>query len=628
MLMSKLISRISIHQFKSIKEASIDLSGLTILVGENSAGKSSLLQAIFLMAEIVSGTGDSRYVSLNGSELRLGSFREVLYGGLREDDLLGIELWVPQRRRMSYRRSQAVTQGRAINEGRRDSRTAENSWRLELAAGPSEQVGIAQIAGATIRSNIEFDGDEIIDWGMLRVEPSEPDKLMQKAWTRGQRLGLMRNFRVGRKLRFMEEGELPPFKAEAISYLRDPDGTLGEEIHWDSPAVAVSNGIPSQAFRLGGSQDIATAWVERLIRRSENRSRTSPYREEIAYDDENHDWSEISALHIGEFCFPWFKEWAESSNAQEHESAVRPRNFPVLSQDNIQRIREIWLEIINVLSDMLNQKLGEFRILVPSGEDGDETDTGSAIEAALTGTVHYLGPLRVGPLTFYQGGQQGRIATLGMNGELTISALHNRRNESVEYRLESGSPVNATLGEALDYWLKKFSLAGSITTKEQGKAGITVELADWQSGQALDLGNVGVGISQILPVLVLCLLAKRGEIILLEQPELHLHPAPQQILGDFLIEMMGLGRQLVVETHSEYLVNRLRLRLAEDETDHLKDDIDIYYAVRQDGSTQFSPMSIDEFGGFEEWPDGFFDQTSTESEEILRVAVRRRREKK
>jgi hypothetical protein len=276
---------------------------------------------------------------------------------------------------------------------------------------------------------------------------------------------------------------------------------------------------------------------------------------------------------------------------------------------------------------MLNQKLGEFRILVPSGEDGDETDTGSAIEAALTGTVHYLGPLRVGPLTFYQGGQQGRIATLGMNGELTISALHNRRNESVEYRLESGSPVNATLGEALDYWLKKFSLAGSINTKEQGKAGITVELADWQSGQALDLGNVGVGISQILPVLVLCLLAKRGEIILLEQPELHLHPAPQQILGDFLIEMMGLGRQLVVETHSEYLVNRLRLRLAEDETDHLKDNIDIYYAVRQDGSTQFSPMSIDEFGGFEEWPDGFFDQTSTESEEILRAAVRRRREK-
>jgi len=626
---SKLISRISIHQFKSIKEASIDLSGLTILVGENSAGKSSLLQAIFLMAEIVGGTGDSRYVSLNGSELRLGSFPEVLYGGLREDDLLSIELWVPQRRRISYRRMQAAMLGRGTNGGRRGSRNDNNSWRLDLSAGPSEQAGIAQIAGATIRSHVEFDEGEIIDSGMLRVEPREPDELMQKAWTQGQRLGFMQNFRVSRKLRFMEEGEVPPFKAEAITYLRDPDGTLGgEAIHWDSPAVAVSNGIPSQAFRLGGSLEIAEYWAQRLMRRSDQLGMSDRGEiRRIAYDDENHDWSEVSANHIGEFCFQWFKEWVESSNAQAHEPAPRSRNYPVLSEGNIQRIREIWPDVVNALSAMLTQKLGEIQILVPSGEDEDETDTGSAIEAALTGTVHYLGPLRVGPLTFYQGGQQGRIATLGMNGELTISALHNRRNESVEYRLESGSPVNATLGEALDYWLKKFSLAGSITTKEQGKAGITVELADWQSGQALDLGNVGVGISQILPVLVLCLLAKRGEIILLEQPELHLHPAPQQILGDFLIEMMGLGRQLVVETHSEYLVNRLRLRLAEDETDHLKDNIDIYYAVRQDGSTQFSPMSIDEFGGFEEWPDGFFDQTSTESEEILRAAVRRRREK-
>ena len=106
---------------------------------------------------------------------------------------------------------------------------------------------------------------------------------------------------------------------------------------------------------------------------------------------------------------------------------------------------------------------------------------------------------------------------------------------------------------------------------------------------------------------------------------MHLHPAPQQILGDFLLGIAESGRQLLVETHSEYLINRLRLRVAEDEYQNTEELVRIWYATRSEGQTTFKAMEPDRYGSFDEWPEGFFDQSSRESEQILRAVARKRR---
>jgi predicted ATPase len=113
--------------------------------------------------------------------------------------------------------------------------------------------------------------------------------------------------------------------------------------------------------------------------------------------------------------------------------------------------------------------------------------------------------------------------------------------------------------------------------------------------------------------------------VLLEQPELHLHPAPQQVLGDFLLAIAESGRQLIVETHSEYLINRLRLRVAEDEFGETEGLVRIWYTTRTEGQTSFKEMDPDRFGSFAEWPAGFFDQSPIESERILRAVANKRR---
>jgi predicted ATPase len=123
----------------------------------------------------------------------------------------------------------------------------------------------------------------------------------------------------------------------------------------------------------------------------------------------------------------------------------------------------------------------------------------------------------------------------------------------------------------------------------------------------------------------MCLQAQRGDVVLIEQPELHLHPAPQQALGDFLLAMSMSGRQIIVETHSEYLINRLRFRMAQDDTETVTDLVKIIYAERKKGSTEFRPIKPNAYGSFDDWPDDFFDQAPKETEAILRAAMAKRK---
>ena len=143
----------------------------------------------------------------------------------------------------------------------------------------------------------------------------------------------------------------------------------------------------------------------------------------------------------------------------------------------------------------------------------------------------------------------------------------------------------------------------------------------------LPLSSVGVGVSQVLPVLVECLMADPGSVILLEQPELHLHPALQQRLADFFIAMVRSGRQLIVETHSEYMVSRLRRRIVEDPDDELLGLSKVIFAERdrETGLSSYREVELSPFGAIEEWPAGFFDQAAEEERAIIMGGVKKLR---
>jgi predicted ATPase len=121
--------------------------------------------------------------------------------------------------------------------------------------------------------------------------------------------------------------------------------------------------------------------------------------------------------------------------------------------------------------------------------------------------------------------------------------------------------------------------------------------------------------------------APEGSIVLLEQPELHLHPGVQSRLADFLTYARRDIR-IVVETHSEYLLTRLRLRIAEGRLS--PDELGVLFATQRtpdenssDLYTEFEHLSLDELGDLNRWPENFFDSLDRDSVDLARAVARK-----
>jgi predicted ATPase len=138
------------------------------------------------------------------------------------------------------------------------------------------------------------------------------------------------------------------------------------------------------------------------------------------------------------------------------------------------------------------------------------------------------------------------------------------------------------------------------------------------------LPSVGVGVSQVLPILVAGLLAPSGGLLLFEQPELHLHARAQARLADFFLALAEDGVQCVVETHSETLVNQFRYRIVEHQASVAASTKMYFVSQNESGHATFERVTIDEFGSIANWPDGFFDETMLLQDRIMSVSLRQR----
>jgi predicted ATPase len=137
-----------------------------------------------------------------------------------------------------------------------------------------------------------------------------------------------------------------------------------------------------------------------------------------------------------------------------------------------------------------------------------------------------------------------------------------------------------------------------------------------------------VGVSQVLPIVLTSLLAEPGSLLIFEQPELHLHPRVQTRLADFFISIALMGKQCLLETHSEYLIHRLRRRIAEAKGDELTQLSKLYFVERHGGTTSCRAVDITKYGAIIDWPTDFFDQSQVEAERILFAAGKKRKDEK
>lgn len=213
-----------------------------------------------------------------------------------------------------------------------------------------------------------------------------------------------------------------------------------------------------------------------------------------------------------------------------------------------------------------------------------------SLSRAIFGELSYIGPLRAKLKRFYRVSPE-LPDTVGAQGE-HAAVLFRRRAKKLK-------PI-------VDRWVQRFEFGTELRYKQ-----LTDDLFQLQFKNETEETNVadaGFGASQVLPLIIQAAAAPHDSLTLAEQPEIHLNPRLQCVLADLFAEMASNGHRVLVETHSEHLIVRLRRLIAEGKIK--TSDVALYFVEKKDGVSRIRPIPIQNNGAInrEEWPQGFFEE--------------------
>lgn len=245
----------------------------------------------------------------------------------------------------------------------------------------------------------------------------------------------------------------------------------------------------------------------------------------------------------------------------------------------------------------------------------------------LFGRTYYLGPLRVYPEREYT--WAGSMPEdVGTRGERVVDALLASRGRG-RTNSRGYHKRRMTLEAHVAVWLQELGLIDSFEVEQirDDSSLYRVNVRRSKGSTPVLITDVGFGVSQILPVLTLCFFVPAGSIVILEQPEIHLHPSVQAGLADVLIEAARIRKiQIIVESHSEHLLNRLQRRVAEDAISN--DELALYFCEMAGGRSSLHELDVNVLGEITNWPKDFFGDPFGEVAARTIAAQRRRREER
>ena len=592
-----LIHRIHLKNFKSVVNAGADLKALTVIVGSNSAGKSTLMQSLLLLCQSLGSDERSNYLSLNGPLVDLGYMGDVKNhragskeSVLIEADLTADDMGLPD---LDYYDSELLESGeRRLHLAVEFNDSAESGYPSVTSVRVQESLNTAE--GETSLMDAAFDGllqskryyltsgriidqkeMKTVDIGAVDIKDFLPTRLLMKQSMSIllEKYDSVRNYRKQEFLQLFE----------TRWKLRIGDNGIAEDVV--DFAETVSSIILSCLYRIRFDPSID----------SKNKSADS------------------------------FGPLSETVKKFVTDSVKKQLSMKSITIDDQQRP---WFEKESFLQDFLACEiftpLDGYRFIgfernqsdLPSPENLYNKARGK-ITTVISKRVKYLGPIRQRSIKPPPGIPS---RNLGRDGEYAADRFFRLQNNPVRFwDPDLGKVIPLSLKEAVVRVLSDFELVYGVEAHDGGRNETVFKVTPQSGGKEVDLSAVGTGVSQLLPVLMAVFLTLPNEIVIIEQPELHLNPAIEKELATFLLNSARCGRQIVVETHSEHLVNRLRRHIAEG-TEAEKEAIGILFAQQTDGVTQYHAAEINEIGGMVNWPRGFLDLGANEAKDLLYAA--------
>lgn len=249
------------------------------------------------------------------------------------------------------------------------------------------------------------------------------------------------------------------------------------------------------------------------------------------------------------------------------------------------------------------------------GRDGAiAEDLSLAIRRELENII-YLGPLRRRPERDY------------VWNKTTPGQIESDGHRAIDALLASALTRGDKQGEILagvSCWLARMKVAEKLEVKQLGRS-TRYEVVVHKDGVEANLRDVGIGISQVLPVLTVGYFAPAGSTVILEEPEIHLHPLAQSVLAEFLVTLSRSRHiQFIVETHSEHLFRRMQTLIARKETS--AEQVAMFFVERKANNAVLRTLEMDTFGRVSNWPEYFFGDALGETREQARLMHARHQE--
>ncbi|RYX80109.1 DUF3696 domain-containing protein [bacterium] len=615
-----MLTRWSVQNFKSLSRTELALSAINVFAGANSSGKSSLIQSILLIKQTLQYAPQQRAIALNGPIVKLGGFDDVKNTFAPDQFIsMGWSIDGPALGRAP----------RALGHWGRPSIRAvdcECFWDVpppkKNSRGISPSDEVAKLQPKLLKTMLTVHRREIdrkpAQLNIERNQPSEEKLTVESPET-------AETAAFGPRLN-------SDYTIEAIDDVSRRE-LLQARADASFVGVLFSHFQPSQiAVRFDAGKDRAHRIAEAIF------ADPSPF-------DDDQDWEDEL---VSDDVLTTVKNWLRPTYSLEEVTQYFGDIYPnedgeCIVQEIVQASRYFKSQVSATSSDdryitldypEVRSKIVEIIYNGPSWSYDLEIPrlisvTNDLSRSFFVNLVRYLGPLRDEPRHVYPLEALANPTDVGYRGEHTAAVLELNGDTSIEHvrPLNFDKPSarwsdksRTSLVNAVVEWLQYVGVARQVKTEEKGVFGHQLQVKTNNDNNYHDLTNVGVGVSQVLPIIVSALLAPAGSLLIFEQPELHLHPRVQARLADFFIAMKFLGKQCVLETHSEYLVDRLRLRIAQSESEDLLKSVNIYFTKMTDGVTECKPVEITEYGAILDWPDDFFDQSQAEIEAIVRAA--------
>lgn len=595
-----MIKEWKLNNFKSIdKEKDLEFRPLTIFTGANSSGKSTILQSILLVTQTLQSPIASRSIVLNGWFKKFGTFSDIVN---RRNDKKNIKFGFTLS-------NDGSSETDLMYRYRFDEEVMSVNCEFELSSDGKEeclQPVLRYTHLVTNTKNEKRETKDVLDIKKGGVRSEEEMTVIEKCKASYQMSDFEYTISSKNKLRL---------------------GYYGHDyVDWKLIGTSLFHFLPSYAIVYTKYRDQLKRGLNDCLMMGKDLFHNWRDKEKII------SLVKDKVLEIVEEIYEKKKYNEDGRFERVRENIINDFSFSKLIlvfryvtldvAEKQKYVDSIVAQLDSIQEEYVTERLPLYFF---TGVD--------FVREFFNDKIKYLGPLREEPRSLYPLESNGNTIDLGLKGENTAAVFENNKTRKIKYvspkffengELGNLAPEESTLSEAINAWLVYLGVANKMNTNDRGKMGHELKITTDIRNMEQDLTHVGVGVSQILPILVMCFLAGKGDSIILEQPELHLHPKVQTRLADFFVSINALGKQCILETHSEYLINRLRYLVAKTDEEKISKDTMIYFVEKEEGHSIYRDITINKYGVIDDWPKGFFD----ESEDIANMTLRAGMEKR